>query len=178
TAFTFPPRTGSPILPMLQLLLGLAAGQPPIAPVDSPPPAPPAPQQLRAIRLGGGQSINIDGVLNEALWQSAERVTGFSQPAPNQGAVPTESTVVYIARTPRDGGGFVSRFPDLVGSEQMQPPRRREILPYVTSRAAFTQRPAGNPFNDGSKIEQGFGADAKIGLGSNLTLNATINPDF
>ena len=84
----------------------------------------------------------------------------------------------YIVYTPRDGRGFVSRFPDLVGIEQIAPPRRLEVMPYATSRAAFTRQPAGNPFNDGSKVEPGFGADARIGLGSNLTLNATVNPDF
>src|SRR5947207_10824788 len=84
----------------------------------------------------------------------------------------------YIAYTPRDGRGFVSRFPDLVGIERIEPPRRLEILPYATSRAAYTRQLPGNPFNDGSKYEPGFGADAKIGLGSNLTLNASVNPDF
>src|SRR5206468_6692325 len=78
----------------------------------------------------------------------------------------------------RDGRGFVSRFPDLIGIERIEPPRRLEIMPYATSRAAFTRQPAGNPFNDGSKLDPGLGADAKIGLGSNLTLNATVNPDF
>src|SRR6266705_1981811 len=84
----------------------------------------------------------------------------------------------YIVYTPRDGRGFVSRFPDLIGIERIEPPRRLEIMPYATSRAAFTRQPAGNPFNDGSKLDPGLGADAKIGLGSNLTLNATVNPDF
>jgi hypothetical protein len=290
----------------LQLLIALA-GVPPVAAVDSPPPAPPAPQQLRAVRLGGGQAITIDGVLRESLWQTAERINGFTQRDPTEGAVPTESTVVsiayddaalyigarlydshpdsiiarlarrdestnsdrfqlfidpyhdkrsgfyfgisaagtlydgtlfndewddnswdgvwegkvtrdalgwvaemripysqlrfvrrnqyvwginfrrdiarknefdYIVYTPKDGSGFVSRFPDLVGIERITPPRRVEIMPYATSRAEFTRRPSGDPFNDGSTFAPGLGADAKIGLGSNLTLNATINPDF
>src|SRR5258706_14230271 len=82
----------------LQLLLALVATQPPptAVPVDSPPPAPPAPQQLRAVRLNGGQGVSIDGNLNEALWQTAERVPAFTQRDPTQGAVPTETTVVYI----------------------------------------------------------------------------------
>jgi hypothetical protein len=84
----------------------------------------------------------------------------------------------YIAYTPKDGSGFVSRFPDLVGIERIEPPRRLELMPYVTSRAAFTHPSAGNPFNDGSTLSPGFGMDARIGLGSNLTLNATVNPDF
>src|SRR5437867_1980197 len=81
----------------LQLLLALAGSHPPFVAVDSPPPAPPDPQQLRAVRLTGGQTVSIDGTLDEALWQRAERVTGFTQRDPTQGAVPTESTVVYIA---------------------------------------------------------------------------------
>src|SRR5690242_6325423 len=84
---------------MLQLLLALA-GTPPPSPavvVDSPPPPPMAPSQLRAVRLGGGQAVSIDGNLNEALWQTAERITGFTQRDPNQGAAASESTVVYIA---------------------------------------------------------------------------------
>jgi hypothetical protein len=84
----------------------------------------------------------------------------------------------YIAYTPKNGSGFVSRFPDLVGIERIEPPRRLELMPYVTSRAAFTHPSAGNPFNDGSTLSPGFGMDARIGLGSNLTLNATVNPDF
>jgi len=294
----------------LHLLLALAGTQPPIVAVDSPPPALPAlpaPKEVRAVRLGGGQSVTIDGLLREPLWQTAERVTGFTQRDPNEGTAPSESTVVYItyddaalyiaarlydshpdsivarlarrdqgtnsdrfqvfvdsyhdkrsgyyfgisaagtlydgtlfnddwdddtwdgvwegkvtrdsqgwtaemripysqlrfvkrsqyvwginfrrdiarknefdfiAYTPKEARGFVSRFPDLVGIERIEPPRRLEILPYATSRAAFTRQAAGNPFNDGSKFDPGFGADARIGLGSNLTLNATVNPDF
>ena len=84
----------------------------------------------------------------------------------------------YLVYTPKNGSGFVSRFPDLVGIERIEPPRRIEVMPYVTSRAAFTPHAAGDPFNDGSELAPGMGVDARIGLGSNLTLNATVNPDF
>ena len=84
----------------------------------------------------------------------------------------------YIVFTPKNGSGFVSRFPDLVGIERIDPPRRLEVMPYVTTRAAFTPHAAGDPFNDGSQLTPGLGADVRIGLGSNLTLNATVNPDF
>src|SRR5260221_4123751 len=103
----------------LQLLLALVGTQPPLpaVPVDSPPPAPPAPQQLRAVRLNGGQGVSIDGNLNEALWQSAERVTAFTQRDPTQGAVPTESTVVYITyddTTLIIGGRLYDEHPDSI----------------------------------------------------------------
>jgi hypothetical protein len=84
----------------------------------------------------------------------------------------------FLVYTPKNGSGFVSRFPDLVGIERIEPPRRLEVMPYVTTRAAFTPHAAGDPFNDGSQLSPGVGADARIGLGSNLTLNATVNPDF
>lgn len=84
----------------------------------------------------------------------------------------------FIVYTPKNGSGFVSRFPDLVGIESIEPPRRLEVMPYVTTRASFTPHAPGDPFNDGSRLSPGFGADARIGLGSNLTLNATVNPDF
>ena len=48
----------------------------------------------------------------------------------------------YIAYTPRDGRGFVSRFPDLVGIERIEPPRRLEIMPYATTRAALHRIPS------------------------------------
>jgi len=84
----------------------------------------------------------------------------------------------YLVFTPKNGSGFVSRFPELRGLEGVNPPRRLEILPYVTSRASMTDHAPGDPFNDGSQFTSTVGADVKFGLGSNLTVDATINPDF
>src|SRR5205807_2129331 len=84
----------------------------------------------------------------------------------------------YLVYTPKNGSGFVSRFVDLVGIERVTPPPRLEVLPYTTGKAELSSRTPGNPFNDGSKLTPGIGADARIGLGPNLTLNATVNPDF
>lgn len=84
----------------------------------------------------------------------------------------------YLVFTPKNGSGFVSRFVDLVGISKITPPRRIEVLPYVTSKAEYLQHQPGDPFNDGSKYTPGMGADFKIGLGNNLTLDATVNPDF
>ncbi|HEX6434893.1 MAG TPA: DUF5916 domain-containing protein, partial [Gemmatimonadales bacterium] len=84
----------------------------------------------------------------------------------------------YLVPTPSNGSGFVSRFVDLVGVEQVSPPRRLEILPYLTTRAEYLTHEAEDPFNDGSHLGAGMGGDLKLGLGSNLTLDATINPDF
>jgi len=84
----------------------------------------------------------------------------------------------FLVYTPRSESGFVSRFVDLVGVEQIRPPRQLEVTPYVTTQAAFTDAADGDPFNDGSTYTPDVGADFKVGVTSNLTLNATVNPDF
>jgi len=84
----------------------------------------------------------------------------------------------FLVYTPRNESGFVSRFPELIGIDHIDPPSRLEAVPYLTTRAEFTQHAPNDPFNSGSRYRPGVGADLKIGLGSNLTLDATINPDF
>ena len=84
----------------------------------------------------------------------------------------------YLVYTPKNGSGFVSRFPELVGIADVTPPPRMEILPYTRARAEFSPHAVGDPFHDGSALSPDAGVDAKFGIGSSLTLNATVNPDF
>lgn len=84
----------------------------------------------------------------------------------------------YLVYIPKKESGFVSHFFDLKGIRGVKPSNKLEILPYLTSKAAYTSHETGDPFNDGSQYNTGFGADLKYNLGSNLTLNAAINPDF
>ncbi|MGH6692210.1 MAG: DUF5916 domain-containing protein, partial [Gammaproteobacteria bacterium] len=84
----------------------------------------------------------------------------------------------YLVIQPNNASGFVSRFADLVGIERVSPPARLEVLPYITARAEYLDHNTGDPFNDGSRLGSNVGADFKLGIGSNLTLDATANPDF
>jgi hypothetical protein len=84
----------------------------------------------------------------------------------------------YITFTPKKSSGFVSRFVPLIGIENISPSRQIELLPYVTTQAQYLQHSPGDPFNTGKKYLPATGVDLKMGLGSNMTLNATINPDF
>jgi hypothetical protein len=84
----------------------------------------------------------------------------------------------FLVFTPQNGSGFVSRFPDLIGLDGLQPPRRLEVTPYATMRAEYLATADGDPFNDGSSYNPGMGADFKMGLGANLNLTGTVNPDF
>src|SRR5712692_2461899 len=75
--------------------------------------------------------------------------------------------------------GFVSRFGHLVGLRDIPAPQRLELLPYSVGRGTFRQpgNPA-NPFDQSSDYFGGAGLDLKYGVTSNLTLDATVNPDF
>lgn len=84
----------------------------------------------------------------------------------------------YIAFTPKNGSGFVSRFPALNGIEKIDPPGRLEILPYITGKAEYAPHDAGDPFHTGSAYTPGVGADFKLGIGTNITVDGAINPDF
>ncbi len=84
----------------------------------------------------------------------------------------------FLVHIPKNEAGFVSRFKELVGINNIKPAGDLEVLPYITTKAEYTKPDQGNPFNDGSEFTPGIGADLKYGLGSNLTLNATVNPDF
>ncbi len=73
---------------------------------------------------------------------------------------------------------FVSRFGDLLGVDGLDPRRRVEILPYTLARVTSEPVAQGDPFNSSQQGSGAVGGDLRVGLGSSLTLSATINPDF
>ena len=82
----------------------------------------------------------------------------------------------YFAQTDQ---GYASFFGHLLGLADLPQPRRLEVMPYAAGIEDRTDPgAAGNPFNDGSRETGRVGLDLKYGLTSNLTLNATVNPDF
>jgi hypothetical protein len=75
--------------------------------------------------------------------------------------------------------GYASLFGHLEGLRGIPQPKRLEALPYTVASADFDQAAdRTSPFNDGSVASKGFGADLKYGVTSDLTLDATVNPDF
>jgi Domain of unknown function (DUF5916)/Carbohydrate family 9 binding domain-like len=83
----------------------------------------------------------------------------------------------HLVYTPRRGSGFVSRFPEMQALGAVGPPRRIELLPYASFRVD-TPRDAADPFRSGWGAMPRVGADLKLGIGSHLTLDATVYPDF
>ena len=73
--------------------------------------------------------------------------------------------------------GYISRFGTLVGIDGVKAVRPVEVLPYVAADATRRANAvAGNPFKQPYTARTGV--DAKAAIGSSLTLDATINPDF
>jgi hypothetical protein len=70
--------------------------------------------------------------------------------------------------------GLVSQFGTLDALEGLEAPRRFEALPYVVTKNASVIR--NNAFANRSNVT--FGGDVKYRVASNLTLDATVNPDF
>jgi len=79
---------------------------------------------------------------------------------------------------PKGERGYVSHFAKLVGIENIKPGRLADLFPYSVGRFENYPSEPGNPFRKGNDLFGGAGIDFKIGLKSNLTLDATINPDF
>ena len=92
--------------------------------------------------------------------------------------IPSLNEEVFWSPIRRTDERWASLFGDLHGLD-VQPRQRVELLPYVTGNSRFIgNRDAADPFNDGANPGGGAGVDVKLGIGSNLTLEATVNPDF
>ena len=70
--------------------------------------------------------------------------------------------------------GMISQLGELDGLDDLETPRRLEAAPYVVAKNASQIR--SNAFTRGSDAT--VGADLKYRVAPNLTLDATINPDF
>lgn len=92
---------------------------------------------------------------------------------------PTLDEEDYWIVIPRTVRAWSSRFGDLTGIANLVPPRRIEALPYVAGGSTINgDRDTSNPFDDGKNLHGRVGADVKMGLGPNFTLETAINPDF
>ncbi len=75
-------------------------------------------------------------------------------------------------------GGLVSQAGELIDLEAVRPPRRIEVIPYTVARVTAAPDQPGNPFYARRDGDAAVGGDLRLGIGSNLTLSATVNPDF
>ncbi|HYW31861.1 MAG TPA: DUF5916 domain-containing protein [Gemmatimonas sp.] len=139
---------------------------------------------------------NTEDVTWDAVWDAATAIDSlgwtaefripFSQMRFNRNADKTFGFLAVrdVARTRqriswplfrRDQQGYVSQAGEIGGIVQLPQPRRLEVTPYVVTKNE-TRLERSGAFS--KPQSQAFGADVKVGVGSNLTLDATINPDF
>ena len=94
-------------------------------------------------------------------------------------AIPATNETVFWVAVPTNRAGWSSFMGELVGIKGVKPSRRLELMPYgaADSRLQSGVAPA-DPFNGGANLRGRAGADIKMGLGPNITLDGTVNPDF
>jgi hypothetical protein len=76
----------------------------------------------------------------------------------------------------RSSSGLSSKFGDVSGINGIVSPRRMEVAPYTVAQTSNVPAAAAGAYD--MKHQSRVGADLKYGVTSNLTLDATINPDF
>ncbi len=92
-------------------------------------------------------------------------------------AIPDKNETDYWVLIPKAATGYPSQFGVLRGISGIRPSRRLELLPYSAGELTFQgNRDPLDPFNE--RAQARFGGDLKVGMGPNLTLDATVNPDF
>ncbi|MCX8054861.1 MAG: carbohydrate binding family 9 domain-containing protein [Ignavibacteria bacterium] len=92
---------------------------------------------------------------------------------------PTTQEDAYWVMIPKNQSGWASRFGKLVGIEGIRKTRRIELLPYVSTTLEKNPNISSNhPYFNEWDWRKSVGVDFKMGFGPNVTLDATINPDF
>jgi hypothetical protein len=81
----------------------------------------------------------------------------------------------YIPRTERTN--LVARYGQLQEIKNLEPRRNLQIRPYILAGLDVFES-ASNPGNGDHNTRFDAGGDIKVGLGPNIMLDATVNPDF
>ena len=128
------------------------------------------------------------GRINESGWSTEIRVP-FSQLRFNKAdenimglglarRIHRREEMDFFTYISREESGMVSHFATLKGIKNIQPPKRLEMTPYITGNHGILKTEDENPFYNGKDSDINIGTDLKVGIGNNLTIDATINPDF
>lgn len=148
---------------------------------------------------GGGESDDnswdavwdVATSIDDAGWTAEYRIP-FSQLRFNPAASPTDELLwgIQLERvigrnreyavtsfTPKSETGGIPTYGHLVGLSALASAERLELLPYAVARGEYVD-PGANPFRSDAEHAISGGLDALYRITSDLTLNATINPDF
>ncbi len=75
-------------------------------------------------------------------------------------------------------GGYVSRFGTLEGLRAPARLRRLELMPFTLGSLTRAPLQPGNPFTAQGRLTRSAGLDLRLGVTSDLTLSASLLPDF
>lgn len=93
--------------------------------------------------------------------------------------VPARNEDSYWRLIRKSETGWASRMGVLTGIRAIAPSHRVEALPYVAGGSLLRQDiDPDDPFSRTHDSDARVGGDLKVGLGPNLTLDVTLNPDF
>lgn len=150
---------------------------------------------VRSMTSGGVESEDLSW---NAVWEASVRADSggwtaeyripFSQlrfrDAPEQvwgiqleRIVGRRKELAVLSFTPKSEPGGIPTYANLVGLMGVRPGQRLEVLPYVLAKSAHVD-PGANPFRGRGQTTGSAGLDLLYRVTSELTVNATFNPDF
>ena len=89
-----------------------------------------------------------------------------------------KAEIAQFSFTPKAQQQGINRYGHLTGLSKLSSTRRLELVPYALAKNNNPAAQANNPFQKRNEVAPGAGLDVKYGLTSNLTIDATFNPDF
>ena len=84
----------------------------------------------------------------------------------------------FFSFTPKTQQAGINRYGHLTGLGNLRSATKIELVPYVLAKNENPSALPGDPFQKKNHVAPGVGVDLKYGITSNMTLDATINPDF
>ncbi len=84
----------------------------------------------------------------------------------------------FLNPVPAKADQFVSLFGRIEGIERIPSPSRLELLPYAVTSAENYAEAGDDPFKQSTQYGGSIGGDLKYRLTTDITVDATINPDF
>jgi len=132
--------------------------------------------EAEAKMVKGGWSVEMRIPMSQLRFSSKDDIKSWG--VNFQRRIARHQEYNYWAPTSQSVSGSVSLFGRLNGIRDLEEPRRLEIIPYVSSVLERAPGNPNNPYYNENEFDGNIGGDIKYGVTSDLTVTATINPDF
>ncbi|CAN5794054.1 hypothetical protein BH11GEM1_BH11GEM1_28920 [soil metagenome] len=122
----------------------------------------------------GGWTVEMRIPFSQLRFSTAEQLTWGLQ---FERIIDRTQELDLFSFTPKSSPGGVPTFGTLTGLSGVRPGQPLELIPYVLTKGQFAEN-GSNPFRGDREFAANAGLDARYRITSNLTLSASINPDF